>query len=240
MMEARHISRRFGSVEALLDVSLQVGDGEIVALLGANGAGKSTMFDILATLDPGYEGTASIAGFNVRTHPAEVRERIGYVPGRISLYEDLSVAENLEFFAQAYGCDPQRITELSPRLWASLAPLADRRVRTLSGGMKQKLAFCCAVIHSPRALLLDEPTVGIDPAARRDLWEAVAGLAHKGVPILISTHYLDEAEAADRVLFLHRGRLLADTQPAELLRQTGRASLEEALSILMEFQPDRL
>jgi ABC-type multidrug transport system ATPase subunit len=213
MILAEHIDKSFGRHRALQDLSFEVGDGQIVALMGANGAGKSTLFDILATVDPAFGGRALIDGIDVRTHPIEARGHIGYVPGRFSLYGDLSVAENLDFFAKAYGCAPEGIESLSPHLWRSIRPFADQRAANLSGGMKQKLSICCAMVHNPSVLLLDEPTVGVDPLSRHDMWDELAALRAKGVTVLVSTHYLDEAAFADRILFLHHGRKLLFDRP---------------------------
>jgi len=217
MILAEHIDKSFGRHPALRDLSFEVGDGQIVALMGANGAGKSTLFDILATVDPDFAGRALIDGFDVHSHPVEARGRIGYVPGRFSLYGDLSVAENLEFFANAYGCAPEGIESLSPLLWSSILPFADQRARNLSGGMKQKLSICCAMVHNPSVLLLDEPTVGVDPLSRHDMWEELAALRSKGVTVLVSTHYLDEASFADKILFLHHGERLLFDSPDNIL-----------------------
>ena len=218
MIEAEGIRKHFGSHQVLKGVSFRVEDGQIVALMGANGAGKSTLFDILATIDPDFEGTAAVGGFDVRTRPREARSCIGYVPGRFSLYGDLSVAENLEFFAGAYGCRPEDIESLSPYLWRSLADFSHFRADTLSGGMKQKLSICCALVHDPSVLLLDEPTVGVDPVSRHDMWEEIGALRDQGVSVLVSTHYLDEAGLADRILFLHEGEILLFDSPEHIIR----------------------
>ena len=138
--------------------------------------------------------------YDVRKAPERIREMMGYVPSRAPLYDDLSVAENLTFFAGAYGCRPDAITALSPHIWPGLAPFAGRRAGTLSGGMRQKLAYCCAVVHHPRVLLLDELTTGIDPEARKEIWLELKDFQRRGGTVLISTHYLDDAESADRVL----------------------------------------
>lgn len=198
----RNLCKRFGRTEVLRGLNLEVEQGEIVALMGANGAGKTTLFRILSTLDPRFEGDVSIGGYDIRKAPEPVREMMGYVPSRAPLYDDLSVAENLAFFAGAYGCQPDAITALSPHIWPGLAPFAGRRAGTLSGGMRQKLAFCCSVVHNPRVLLLDELTTGIDPEARKEVWLELKDFQRRGGTILISTHYLDDAESADRVLTL--------------------------------------
>lgn len=218
MIEAEGIRKRFGSHQVLKGVSFRVEDGQIVALMGANGAGKSTLFDILATIDSHFEGKATVGGFDVRSRPRDARAHIGYVPGRFSLYGDLSVMENLEFFASAYGCRAADIEALSPFLWKSLEAFARFRADTLSGGMKQKLAICCALVHNPSVLLLDEPTVGVDPVSRYDMWKEIGALRDKGVSVLVSTHYLDEAGLADRILFLHEGEILLFDSPERIIQ----------------------
>lgn len=218
MIEAEGIRKRFGSHQVLKGVSFRVEDGQIVALMGANGAGKSTLFDILATIDSHFEGKATVGGFDVRSRPRDARAHIGYVPGRFSLYSDLSVMENLEFFASAYGCRAADIEALSPFLWKSLEAFARFRADTLSGGMKQKLAICCALVHNPSVLLLDEPTVGVDPVSRYDMWKEIGALRDKGVSVLVSTHYLDEAGLADRILFLHEGEILLFDSPERIIQ----------------------
>ncbi len=218
MIAAEGIRKHFGSHQVLKGVSFRVEDGQIVALMGANGAGKSTLFDILATIDPDFEGSAQVGSFDVRTQKKEARSRIGYVPGRFSLYGDLSVAENLDFFAGAYGCRPEDIEDLSPYLWKSLEDFSHFRADTLSGGMKQKLAICCALVHNPSVLLLDEPTVGVDPISRHDMWKEIGALRDKGVSVLVSTHYLDEAGLADKILFLHEGDTLLFDSPEHIIQ----------------------
>lgn len=221
MIETRAINKSFGAHHVLKDVSFRVEDGEVVALMGANGAGKSTLFDILATIDRDFEGEVEVAGYDVRRSPVEARGRIGYVPGRFSLYGDLSVSENLEFFAEAYGCSAGDIEAMSPFLWNSLKAFGDYRADTLSGGMKQKLAICCALVHNPGVLLMDEPTVGVDPVSRYDMWKEIGELRRNGVSVLVSTHYLDEAGLADRILFLHHGEILLYDTPDRIKASYG-------------------
>ncbi len=222
MIVAEGILKQFGSHQVLKGVSFQVEDGQIVALMGANGAGKSTLFDILATIDPDFEGSVAVADYDVRKNPREARSRIGYVPGRFSLYGDLTVAENLEFFAGAYGCRAGDIEALSPFLWRSIADFSGFRADTLSGGMKQKLAICCALVHNPSVLLLDEPTVGVDPVSRHDMWKEIGALRDKGVCVLVSTHYLDEATLSDKILFLDQGEILLFDSPADIVGSYSR------------------
>ena len=217
MIVAKDIHKSFGKKEVLKGVTFEMGRGETVALMGANGAGKSTLFDILSTLDPRFQGSATVGGYDVRTQPLEVKGAVGYVPGLFSLYEDLSVKENLVFFAKAFGCNPDDIHKLSPYLWRSLEPFSEIRAGHLSGGMKQKLAICCAMVHNPSVLLLDEPTVGVDPVSRADMWKEIAALRKTGVSVLVSTHYLDEAARADKILFLHQGVMMLYDTPQGIL-----------------------
>ena len=225
MISVRGIHKHFpGGREVLRGLDFDVQDGEVVALMGANGAGKSTLFGILSTLDRDFEGEAFIGGVSVREDPLEIRRHLGYVPGRFSLYEDLSVQENMDFFAQAYGVGAH---DIPSQLWESLIPFRNARAGTLSGGMKQKLAFCCARVHHPDVLLLDEPTVGVDPVSRYELWNEILSLRQEKACVLVSTHYLDEAERADRILFLHQGRQLLYDTPEHILAQYGQPSLEE-------------
>lgn len=207
MIEATHISKCFRKSKVLDDVNLSVGKGEIVCLMGSNGAGKSTLLDILATLDGSFDGEVRLMGLDSRKYQKEIRGKIGYVPGRFSLYEDLSVAENLSFFASVYGVSTRTINQQCPALWNDLQPFAGMRTQYLSGGMQQKLSVCCALVHEPLILLLDEPTTGIDIPSRKELWNELIYMKKQGMTVLVSTHYSDEARMADRILFLHHGVL---------------------------------
>lgn len=239
MIEVRGINKWFGKRQVLQDVDFRVEPGEITALMGANGAGKSTLFDILATVDPFFEGEALVAGYDVKHQVPEVRASLGYVPGRFSLYADLTVRENLDFFARAYDASPDAIRDIAPDLWSGLAPFTELRAGNLSGGMKQKLTICCAMVHRPKVLLLDEPTLGVDPQSRHDVWDALHALRKAGVAILISTHYIDEAAWAQKVLLLHEGRKLLWGSPESVMasyenvqlkgpvRRTGERTLED-------------
>lgn len=217
MIEACHISKHFGALLVLSDLNFSVSEGEILGIMGANGAGKSTLFNILASLDDAFDGDIRICGMDLRKNKRYIREKTGYVPGRFSLYGDLTVAENLSFFASAYGCDVNDISRHCPVLWQSLEPFSRLQTRFLSGGMKQKLAVCCALVHAPQLLLLDEPTTGIDPLSRHMLWHELKSLQNRGTTILISTHYMEEAAIADRVLFMHDGRQLMLDLPKNIL-----------------------
>ena len=220
---ADHLSRRFGELIAVRDVSLRVERGEIFGVLGPNGAGKSTTIRMLCgILDPsGGEGT--VVGFDVRREPERIKERIGYMTQRFSLYEDLSVEENLRFYAGLYGVDARRRRARVDEVIGTTG-LADRRRQlagTLSGGWKQRLALACSTIHQPPLLFLDEPTAGVDPVSRRDFWENIYALAHDGTTVLVTTHYMDEAERCHRLCFIFGGEVLDTGTPEEIVARRG-------------------
>lgn len=216
-IEAEGIGRKYGAVQALADVSLSVEPGEIHGLVGPDGAGKSTLIRILATLLLPDTGSARVDGLDVRRDSTRIRGRVGYMPGRFSLYQDLSVEENLEFFATVFGTTVAENRHLVERVYAPLEPFRKRRAGALSGGMKQKLALSCALIHRPSVLLLDEPTTGVDPVSRSDFWEILAEIGSQGIAVLVSTPYMDEASLCHRVSLIDKGRILRTATPAEIV-----------------------
>lgn len=212
-----HVSRRYGDVTAVADVTLSVNEGEIFGLIGPDGSGKTSLFRMMATLLLPDEGTVSIAGHDCRTEMSAVRRIVGYMPGRFSLYEDLTVAENLDFFASIFGTTVQAGYDSIRAIYSQIERFADRRAGALSGGMKQKLALSCALIHQPRILLLDEPTTGVDPVSRKELWDMLETLRERRITIVAATPYLDEIRRFDRVAYLSQGQVAGVGTPAEIL-----------------------
>lgn len=213
MVAARGLEKSYGKTEALRGVSLEVARGELFGIIGPDGAGKTTLFRTLATLILADSGQASVDGLDVVADYEEIRRRIGYMPGRFSLYQDLTVEENLEFFATVFDADVDANYGLVADIYDRLKPFKDRRAGALSGGMKQKLALSCALIHRPTVLFLDEPTTGVDPVSRKEFWEMLKRLKAEGVTILVSTPYMDEAALCDRVALMQGGRFLEVDSP---------------------------
>ena len=222
MIEVADLTRRFGGVQALGGLSFAVKEGEIFGLIGPDGAGKTTLFRILATLLLADSGSATVDGLDVVRDYRELLRRLGYMPGRFSLYQDLSVQENLAFFAAVFGTTIAANYHLVKDIYQQLEPFKHRRAGALSGGMKQKLALCCALIHKPRVLFLDEPTTGVDPVSRRELWDLLGRLKAQGLTILVSTPYMDEAALCDRMALMQHGRFLRVDSPAGIVAGFGR------------------
>ncbi|MDD3272818.1 MAG: ABC transporter ATP-binding protein [Bacteroidales bacterium] len=206
MIEVCGVFKKYGKQDALKGITFNVPQGSILGIAGANGAGKSTLFDILATLDRKYKGEVVIEGLSARRDYYKIRRILGYVPGNFSLYPDLTIMENISFFAQMYGSKPISYCE-SP-FWESLKDFSNTRADRLSGGMKQKLSIICAMVHSPKILLLDEPTTGIDYLSRKAIWEELKKLKERGITIIASTHYYEEFNYMDTLLLLHEGNEL--------------------------------
>ena len=214
--------KRFGRTTALDGVSCAVQPGELFGFIGPDGAGKTTLFRILATLLVPDGGTARVLGQDVVAHLWTLRTRIGYMPGRFSLYPDLSVEENLRFFASVFGTTIERERDRIAPIYTQLEPFKDRRAGALSGGMKQKLALCCALVHRPEILFLDEPTTGVDAVSRREFWSLLRELTSSGLTAVVSTPYMDEADRCGRVALIQRGRLLGVDTPAAIARSFDR------------------
>ena len=224
-VRVEQLVKRYDATTALDGVSVDVGPGELFGFIGPDGAGKTTLFRILVTLLLPDAGRAEVLGLDPTRELWELRRRVGYMPGRFSLYADLSVAENLRFFASVFGTTVAAQRETIAPIYDQLAPFADRRAGALSGGMKQKLALCCALVHRPDILFLDEPTTGVDAVSRREFWDLLAGLRATGLTTLVSTPYMDEAGRCDRVALMQRGRLLAVDAPAAITASFGRPLL---------------
>lgn len=220
-IEISGITKRYGRLTALDNVSLSVERGEMFGLIGPDGAGKSTLYRILATLSRPDAGTARLCGLDTVADCRKLRTMIGYMPERFSLYSDLTVAENLRFFASLFGVSPAANRDLITSVFRQLERFPDRKAGALSGGMKQKLALSCALIHRPEILLLDEPTTGVDAVSRSEFWDMLAGLRDKGITILVSTSYMDEATRCHRVAMIDRGHILATDTPARLVAGLG-------------------
>lgn len=221
------LSKHFGAFVAVNNVTLTVERGEIFGFLGPNGAGKSTTIRILCGLLAPTTGNATVAGFDVASQPEQVKQSIGYMSQKFSLYDDLTVQENIDFFGGIYGVARDRRAERKQFVLdlSGLAARKDALTRLLPGGYKQRLALGCAILHEPPVLFLDEPTSGVDPIARREFWELIYQLSAEGSTIFVSTHYMDEAEYCHRVALMHRGSMIALGSPAELKRDLGGAKL---------------
>jgi len=211
------ISKQFGRVKALTEISFDVDEGEVFGLIGPDGAGKTTLFNILATLQLPTSGNATLLDYNVVDDYKQIRKVIGYLPGVFSLYPDLTVFENLRFFATMYGNKIDENMNLIAPIWEQLAPFKKRQAGRLSGGMKQKLSLCCALIHKPKILFLDEPTTGVDPVSRREFWDLLNVIKNQGIAVLVSTPYMDEATLCDRIALMKEGKIITINTPATII-----------------------
>ena len=216
-IEVNNVSKSYGKVKALDDVSFTVGKGEVFGLIGPDGAGKTSMYRILCTLLLPDGGTAAVDGFDVVTQLKDIRRRVGYMPGKFSLYQDLTVEENLRFFATLFGTTVEEGYDSIRAIYSQIERFKDRKAGALSGGMKQKLALSCALVHQPSVLFLDEPTTGVDPVSRKDFWDMLGALKERGITIVASTPYLDEVRRCERVAFLDHGKVRGIGTPDEIL-----------------------
>lgn len=216
MIKIENINKSFGETQALKAINLQIATGTLFGLIGPDGAGKTTLFRILATLLLPDMGTATIARWDVVRQFRKIRNHVGYMPGRFSLYQDLTVEENLQFFATTFGTTIEENYHLIKEIYSQIEPFKNRMAGALSGGMKQKLALCCALIHKPQVLLLDEPTTGVDPVSRSEFWDILQSLKPEGITILASTPYMDEASLCEKVALIQKGEILAVDTPAKI------------------------
>ncbi|ADV51192.1 Sulfate-transporting ATPase [Cellulophaga algicola DSM 14237] len=238
-----HIGKSYKNIPALHDISFEVKEGELFGLIGPDGAGKTSLFRILTTLLIANEGTATVAGYDVVEDYKKIRNCVGYMPGKFSLYQDLTVQENLKFFATIFGTTIEENYDLIREIYVQIEPFKTRRAGKLSGGMKQKLALCCALIHKPKVLFLDEPTTGVDPVSRKEFWEMLKRLQLKGITILVSTPYMDEAALCDRIALLQDGKILQIDTPEAIVKHypkeiynVGAHSMYELINSLKAYE----
>lgn len=240
-VELRELTKRFGDFVAVEGVTLDVAPGEIFGFLGPNGAGKSTTIRILCGLLAPTSGTAKVVGYDVAKEPEQVRARIGYMSQRFSLYDDLTVEENIDFFSGIYGVEAGR-RAARKRYALEMAQLEGKEgtlTRALPGGLKQRLALGCAILHEPPVVFLDEPTSGVDPMARRAFWELIYQLSEAGQTVFVTTHYMEEAEYCHRIALLYRARMISLGTPAELKRELGQTSMEGVFVASIEREEGR-
>lgn len=215
---AKNIVKTYGDVKAVDDVSFEIKKGELFGLIGPDGAGKTSIFRVLTTLLLADSGTASVEDHDVVKDYQAIRNRVGYMPGRFSLYQDLTVKENLTFFATVFGTTIEENYDLIKDIYDQIKPFNDRRAGKLSGGMKQKLALCCALVHKPEVLFLDEPTTGVDVVSRKEFWEMLAKLKEQNITIVVSTPYMDEAKLCDRIALIQGGKIMSIDEPEVIVQ----------------------
>jgi len=232
-----------GSVKAVDGVSFTVKEGELFGLIGPDGAGKTSIFRILTTVLLADEGQASVAGFDVVKDYKGIRSSVGYMPGKFSLYQDLTVLENLNFFATVFDTTIEENYELIKDIYDQIKPFNDRRAGKLSGGMKQKLALCCALIHKPKVLLLDEPTTGVDVVSRKEFWEMLKTLKRQGITILVSTPYMDEATLCERIALMQEGKIMTVDTPENIINayptKLYAARSKEIYRLLLDYRSEK-
>ncbi|WP_321376076.1 ABC transporter ATP-binding protein [uncultured Draconibacterium sp.] len=226
MIEINNITKSYKETKALSGINLHVNEGELFGLIGPDGAGKTTLIRILMTLLLPDSGEAKLDGLDVVGNYKQIRKMVGYMPGRFSLYQDLSVEENLNFFATVFGTTVQENYDLIRDIYYQIEPFKTRRAGKLSGGMKQKLALSCALIHKPKILVLDEPTTGVDAVSRKEFWEMLKNLQQKGITILVSTPYMDEADLCDRVALIQNGQILDVDSPKRITEKFPRKIIQ--------------
>ncbi|MDJ1469426.1 MULTISPECIES: ABC transporter ATP-binding protein [Xanthocytophaga] len=213
-----NISKAYGNIQAVSNVSFEVREGELFGLIGPDGAGKTTLFKMLVTLLFPDQGRAVVNGKDIVKDFLQLRTQVGYMPGKFSLYQDLTIEENLDFFATVFGTSIQENYDLIKDIYVQIEPFKTRRAGKLSGGMKQKLALCCALIHKPEVLFLDEPTTGVDAVSRKEFWDMLKSLKQRGLTILVSTPYMDEAGLCDRIALMQGGKILAVDTPQDITK----------------------
>ncbi|HQH18596.1 MAG TPA: ABC transporter ATP-binding protein [Bacteroidales bacterium] len=218
-VEVSNITKSYAKVQALQETSFTVSKGELFGIIGPDGAGKTTLFRILTTLLKPDNGKATVFGYDVVNEYKHIRKIAGYMPGKFSLYQDLSVKENLEFFATIFATTIEKNYHLIKDIYSQIEPFKDRRAGALSGGMKQKLALSCAMIHKPEILFLDEPTTGVDAVSRIEFWEMLQKLKNEGITIIVSTPYMDEASLCDRVALIQSGKILQIGKPQQIIEE---------------------
>ncbi|WP_440999564.1 ABC transporter ATP-binding protein [Fodinibius sp. SL11] len=218
-IKIKNLIKTYGKTKAVKGISFEVEEGELFGLIGPDGAGKTTLFRILTTLLKPDSGNGSVLGLDIVSDYKKIRPKVGYMPGRFSLYQDLSVEENLSFFASVFGTTIEANYDLIKPIFSQLEPFKDRMAGALSGGMKQKLALSCALIHKPKVLFLDEPTTGVDAVSRKEFWQMLHHLKEENITILVSTPYMDEAEQCDRVALMQEGNILSIDTPEAITNQ---------------------
>ena len=226
MISLVNISKSFGGAQALNDINLTIREGEIFGLIGPDGAGKTTLFRIMTSLMAPDHGTATVFGLDTIRDYKKIRNITGYMPGKFSLYQDLTIEENIQFFASVFGTTINKNYEIIKDVYVQIEPFKTRRAGQLSGGMKQKLALCCSLIHHPKLLILDEPTTGVDAVSRKEFWQLLQKLQQKGITIVVSTPYMDEAELCDRISLIQSGTILKTDEPQNISSGFGQKLLE--------------